>query len=245
MEPIFENSEVEIDLKSLFIALLQKWKYIVFSAIFVGAVVALINQFVLIPQYSSTSELYVLSKSTSLTSLADIQMGSSLTQDYLIVVKGRTVVNEVNKKLNLQMTYKELLEKVTVTNPSDTRILYITVKDEDPERAKEIADTFAEISSAYIAEKMDQQAPSIIEYGEINEIPIAPSKTKNTVLGAFIGAILAAVVVVIMFMMDNSVHTSDDVEKYLGLHTLSVVYATAEEEEEKSKKRRGLKRWKR
>ena len=85
----FQNDEIEIDLKDLLFEILIYWKWIVLATIITAGITFAVSKFVIIPQYESTSELYVLSKSTSITSLADIQTGSSLTNDYIVVVKGR------------------------------------------------------------------------------------------------------------------------------------------------------------
>lgn len=246
-----QHYEDEIDLLELFSALLKKWKYIVFSALFVGGITALVNQFVLIPQYASTSKFYVLSKSTSLTSLADVQLGTSLTQDYMIIVKGRGVVDEVIKELDLDLTYEQLLGKVTVENPADSRIITITVKDADPKQAKKIADKFADVAVTFIGEKMDQQEPNVFEYGYVNNQHVSPSKTKNTMIGTLAGGVLAAAVVILLHLMDDSIKTPDDIERYLGLNTLASLPDQDEsDQKEKKRKRRkrrrkgGTKKWK-
>lgn len=238
MERRNSNAEMEIDLKDLFFALLVKWQYILASALFIGGITAIVNQYVLVPQYASTAKLSVLSKSTSITSLADVQVGTSLTQDYMIIIKGRSVVSEVNKKLNLHLSYEELSGKVTVENPSNTRILNIRVTDTDPERAKKIADCFAEVSSEYIADKMDQKAPKIIEYGYASKQHVYPAKRKNVCLGILMGGFLAAAVVTILYLMDDTIKSSDDVEKYLGLHTLASIPDDGHSDKEAAKRKK-------
>lgn len=240
------DDELEIDLKELFFALLQKWKYIVFSAVFVGGITALVNLYVLVPQYASTAKLYILSKSTSLTSLADLQVGTSLTQDYMVVINSRPVAEKVISNLNLKMEYEDLISKVTVENPADTRILNITVQDEKAETAKKIADEFAEVSADYIAKKMDQDPPTIIETGFADEKPVSPHKTKNTLLGVIIGGFLAAAVVVVAYLMDDSIKTEEDIEKYIGINTLAAVPESsdpmADQLDKKRKKKRPIRK---
>ena len=79
-EQDFDN-EIEIDLKDLFLEIISYWQWIILVTIATGAVAFAISRFMITPMYESTSELYVLSKSTSITSLADIQTGTSLTND--------------------------------------------------------------------------------------------------------------------------------------------------------------------
>ncbi len=218
-----ENDEIEIDLGELFFVLLGHWKRIVLAAILAAAVVFAYCRLLVTPQYESTAKLYVLSKSTSLTSLADVQLGTSLTQDYMEVVNSRPVLEKVIEKLELEDTYEELKGRLEVENPSDTRILAITVRDPDPERAKEIVDEVADVSADFIAERMDQDSPNVFENGYVNEEKVSPTTVKNSAIGGIIGALLAAALVVVLHLMNDTIMTSDDIEKYLGMNTLSSI----------------------
>ena len=104
-EQDFDN-EIEIDLKDLFLEIISYWQWIILVTIATGAVAFAISRFMITPMYESTSELYVLSKSTSITSLADIQTGTSLTNDYIVVVKGRPVLDQVIEKSDLKLPHR-------------------------------------------------------------------------------------------------------------------------------------------
>ena len=243
MERQYEiDDEIEIDLKELFFELLNNWIMIAVSMVLVAAIAFCLSKFVMIPQYESTSELYVLSKSTSITSLADIQMGSNLTNDYIVVVKGRPVLEQVITNLGLDETYGSLSEKVALNNPSNSRILDITVTDQDPKRAKLIADEIAKVASAFIAEKMVQDPPTIIQYGYVNNNPVSPNVLTNTVLGAAVGAFLAMAIIIITYLMNDTIMSADDIERKLGLNVLGTLPLEAEEEYDgrSSSKKKGL-----
>ncbi|MBD8924892.1 MAG: capsular biosynthesis protein, partial [[Eubacterium] rectale] len=121
------NKEVEIDLLELFQVMLMHWKSLIASMVLLAAIFGLFTKFTFTPEYEAASELYVLSKSTSITSLADIQVGTSLTNDYEYVITGRTVLSTVIKNLGLKDTYEELKARVTIENPTDTRVIRIVV----------------------------------------------------------------------------------------------------------------------
>ena len=144
---------IEIDLRELFIEFLLNWKSILAAALLGAALCFCIRYFLLLPKYEATSLLYVLTKSTSITSLADLQTGANLTQDYLIVTKGRPVLDQVIYNLKLPENYEELEEIVEVTNPTNTRFIEITVKDTDPLRAKAISDEIAELAAEELLDK--------------------------------------------------------------------------------------------
>lgn len=223
MNENYKDDEIEIDLGALFFELLAHWKMICLSAVLTGIIGLVISLLLLTPQYESTSELYVLSKSTSITSLADIQMGTNLTNDYMVVVKGRPVLEQVISNLGLEEDYSELQEKVELNNPSDSRILQITVTDPDSARAKRIADEIAEVSSRFISVKMDQDPPTIISYGYADGEPVSPNVLMNTAVGVLIGAFLAMAIVVITYLLNDTIMNAEDVERKLGLNLLGTL----------------------
>lgn len=241
MEKHYEiDDEIEIDLKELFFELLNNWLVIAISGVLVAAIAFCISAFILVPQYESTSELYVLSKSTSITSLADIQMGTNLTNDYIVVVKGRPVLEQVIANLELEETYASLAEKVSITNPSNSRILQITVTDEQPQRAKSIADEIATVGSAFIAEKMQHDAPTILQYGYADGNPVSPNKMMNTLLGGVIGIFLAMAVVIISYLMNDTIMSTDDIERKLGLNVLGTLPLEEAEYDGRSRKKKPM-----
>lgn len=214
------DNEIEIDLRELFLEVLAFWRLILLALV-LGAVIAYaISKFIMVPQYESTAELYVLSKSTSITSLADIQTGTSLTNDYMVVVEGRPVLEQVIANLGLNETYKSLEKKVSLENPSNSRILKITVRDTDPLVAKAIADEIAEVGSSFISLKMDQDPPTIIQNGYADGDPVSPSTLKNTAVGGIFGALLAMAIVVLSYLFNDTIMTAEDVERKLGLNVL-------------------------
>ena len=167
--------------------------------------------------------MLVLTKETTLSSLADLQIGSQLTKDYNILITSRTVLQDVVDELNLDMTYKELMECITIENPSDTRILSITAIDKDPEMAKKIADTLAKTSADFIGDKMEVIPPKIIEVGKIATERTSPSVMKNSVIGFLLGFLACAAIVVVYAVMDDTIKTEEDIEKYLGVSVLAKV----------------------
>ncbi len=199
------------------------------------------SKYMITPMYSSMSRLYVLSKTTSITNLADIQMGSSLAKDYLIVVSSRPVLDQVIVDLQLNENYATLYSKVKVTNPDNTRLLDITVTDVQPERAKAIADDIAEVAARFISEKMDQDPPSIIQYGYADGAKVSPNVMKNTVIAGFAGGVVSVAFVALFYFLNNTIDTPDDVENKLGLKTIAQIpmehFADNESKEEKKHKK--------
>lgn len=219
------NEEFEIDLQDLFFALMSKlWAII--AALLIGAIAAgLYTTLAITPMYKSSSSIYILNQTTDLStlSMSDLQVGSALTNDYRVLVKSRAVLNKVISNLELDMTYEDLNNSVTTYNEDNTRVLTIMVHNPDPYMAKTIVDEVTQVSIKRIAEIMDTVEPNIVDEGTVDTVAISPNLKKNVLIGALIGFILAAGIIVVRFLMNDSIKTSEDVEKYLGLNTLGVI----------------------
>lgn len=227
---VVADDEIEIDLLALAREYLKHWKMIVVTMLLCGVVSFSFSKFLITPMYASTSRLYVLTKSTSITSLADIQTGGALAADYLDIVNSRPVLDQVIKKLHLDMDYKSLKSKVTVENPSNTRILNITVTDENPNTAKRIADCIAGVSASFISQKMDQDPPSIIQNGYADQDKVSPNTKKNTLIAMVLGFVLVCGYLTVMYLVNDTIETPEDVENKLGMQVLGSLPLETNEE---------------
>ena len=219
----------EIDLLEILRAFKQKLWLILLAAFIGGGGAGAFSKLVLVPEYTSTAMLYVLSKETTLTSLADLQIGSQLTKDYRINVTSRPVLQDVIDSLGLEMDYKDLRKKLTLDNPSDSRILTITAKDPDPALAKLIVDKVAYTASDKSGEIMEMVPPKLIEDGEVSLIPVGPNNKKNAVMGMMAAAAFVCGLLTLQVVLNDTVRTEDDVTKYLGLTVLAAVPARESE----------------
>ena len=127
------------------------------------------------------------------------------------------------------MEADDLVSKIKCEIESDSRVLQVTVTDPDPERAKEIVDAVADISAKQITSVMQIDGVNVIEYGRVATSPSSPNVKKNTVLGAAVGVVLAIAVLVVKFLLDDTIKSSEDVERYLGITNLSLIPLTEEE----------------
>lgn len=217
------NDEIEIDLIELLYLLKTRIWIILLTAIIFASGSGLISSFLITPMYQSTAKLYILTKSTSITSLADIQLGTQLTQDYMVLIKSRPVVTKVIENLELDMSYESLVNIINISNTSNTRILEIRAEYPDAYMAKQIVDEFAQVSRTQIAKIMDTAEPSVVEDGYASPHPSSPSLMKNIMIAGLAGVFLASAVIIVLYLMDDTIKTAEDVEKYLGLTTLGLI----------------------
>ena len=211
-----DNDEITIDLTELFMALWSKLHIIIMAGV-LGALIAFVGtSFFITPKYTSETKVYVLTRADSSAGVTytDLQTGAQLTQDYMELATSRPVLEQVIAVLNLDLTPEELKNMISVNTPEGTRILSITVQSEDPKEAKEIADAVRESVSIQITE---------VEEGNLPTSPSSPSVSRNIALGALLGLVLAMGVITLIFILDDTIKTPDDVEHYLGLNTLTSI----------------------
>ena len=217
----FNNKDDEIDLLELASVLWNKILFILIGFA-IGAIIAFgITKFLITPLFKAQSTIYVFTKSTSITSMADINIGSALTVDFKYVGTTRDVIEAAIDELGLNTTYEDLVKKIAITNPSNSRLLEITVTDPDPVAAANISNTVADCLRERIADVMDTDKPSMVQRAVVPTKKSSPSTTRNTAIGALIGALLVAAVVIIRHLMDDTIKDEDDVQNYLQLHTLA------------------------
>ena len=235
----------EIDLKELLFALLNKWYWIVLITLLGGLIGFLYVTYFVPETFKSKTSIYIYNQQSESMTYSDLQMGTTLTKDYEVLVKSRTVLDKVIEDLNLNISYDSLNSMVTVTAPASTRIVEITVVTTNPRMSQSIADAVREISSKSITEVMGVDAVNVVETANLPEKKAGPSITKYTMLGAVLGGILICGIIVLTFLFNDTIQTQDDVEKYLGLSTLGIIpidEALAEEEKRRKKLQKNKKK---
>lgn len=234
-----DNEEViEIDIQELLAVLLHRiWLIGVCGAV-CGLMAFLISRFLIPPMYESSTSVYILNKNDGNTiTYSDVQLGSTLTKDYARLITSRGVLEKVIESCALEESIEELEKRVSVETLSDTRLIVITVTDKSPLMACYIADEIREEASARIEEVMDIEAVNMVDAANLPEKPAKPSVKMWSVIGLLLGLFLCAGVLTVQFMTDDTVKTSEDIEKYLELSTLAMIPVM--EEENGAKNRHG------
>lgn len=219
-----EGDGMEVDLREMFFLLLDKWKLILMSGLLLALLSLSYSKFMVPERFESATSIYILNQQIeNMTTYNDLQTGSILTQDYEVLVKGRTVLEGTIKRLGLNLTYEELSKMVSVNVPASTRIVEIKVRTTDPYLSKDIADTIREISSQNISEIMGVDAVNVVERANLPEKKCSPNVVRNTILGGMFGGIFACAVILISYLFNDAIRTPDDVEYHLGLSTLGII----------------------
>ena len=230
---------LEIDILELAGVVLSKIWIVIVSVLVFAAATYLVCFFLITPKYESTTKIYVINRqnSESLT-YSDLQSGTQLTKDYQELVTSRPVLEEVKAELGIDIDNDDFKKKITVSVPTDTRIVSITAEDTDPYMARAMADGIRKSASEHIANVMNTEAVNVVEEANLPTEISSPKTIRNTLIGGVLGGAVAVMIIIIVFIMDDTIKNPDDVEKYLGLSVLGSI-PVLDEELVRNKDRKG------
>lgn len=235
-----KDDTVEINLWEIALYLFHWLWLLAVAGLVAGAIAFSYSAFILTPMYTSTTKVYILSKqgNDDKMTYSDTQLANNITKDFKEMIKSRTVVETVIRDLNLSESYGSLSGRISVSNATDTRVVGISVKDADPKKAQMLANSIRDVAGEHIREVMDLEAVNVVDEANLPESPSEPSKKKYTLIGFLIGVVASAAVLILRFYLDDSIKSSDDIEKYLGLSTLASIPVFESEEDAKRKKKK-------
>ena len=133
------------------------------------------------------------------------------------------MLEQVQSELGLDITTEKLKKKITVSVPTDTRIVSITAEDTDPYMARAIADRVRISAAQHIADVMNTEAVNVVEEGNLPTQISSPKILRDTAIGGVAGAFIAVMIIVIIYIMDDTIKNPDDIEKYLNLSVLGTI----------------------
>ena len=222
------NGETVIDLFELLGVVVKKiWIIIILTV--AGALAAFAYTiFLVTPLYKSSALLYVNNSDFSLGSVsistADLSAAKSLVATYSVILKSRTVINEVIEISGVNYSYDDMAKMVEAKAVDNTEVFSITVTSADPKEAEMLANLYAEILPLKISEIVNGSEPKVVDYAVIAAKRSSPSYTKNTAIGALLGFVIAAGIIVILYLRDDIIHSEEYLSKtYPNIPLLTVV----------------------
>lgn len=234
-----QQAEQTIDLIELFYYLLSKLHLIVLGMVLGGMLMGFYASSHVVPVYTATSKLYIMGQ-TGANIIADLQIGSVLTMDYQEVFKTWEVHQMVNEQLGLNYSYSRLQGMLSVENPEDTRVLYITIRDTDAQRAADIANAYATAAKKFITQTMDTDEPSTFSIALVPSVAGGTSITNSIIKGVLVGTVLVGGILVLMFLLDNRPKSPEDIMRYANIPTLAVIPKHPELSGDKEHKRKAV-----
>ena len=202
------------------------WIFILF-AIIAGCISGYYSYYVMKPVYEADTTLFVNNKTyDSEYGIAydDLLVGAQLVKDYSELIRSRKVTNAVLQELKQKnLTEEAVAGMITVSSKNETRIIEISVKNYDPVLAMKVANSVANEFSKKAVELMHVENVNIVDAAKLPDGPVGPNEMRNIAIAVFAALVLAAGLVFGLEYLDNTIRTTEDVEKRLGLTILGTI----------------------
>lgn len=241
METTNKKEELELDLREITAVLLDKIAIIILVSIICTAIAFIYTKFMVSPTYKSSTSIYVTNAQqteSDQVNLSAIQSSSYLTKDYVVLTKSRPVLESVIDELKLGMTTDELLGTISVSSATETRIITISATSTDPWKAKSIADAMREAAIEQITRVVGKDTVQKIDDANTPKSPVGPNLKLNLIIGFLAGFVITVIIIIVRYMLDDSIKVEEDVEKYLGISVLGAIPMTETPDSKKKKKKK-------
>ena len=214
----------EIDLKELFDIFWNK-RILILSVVIIFMIIGAIYTFSFTtPMYSSSTTLVlVMASTTSGTSsiaIDDVNLNSELVSTYSVIVTSNDVLGEVISNLGIDENENQLKSNVSVSTVDDTEVIEITVKHENAVYAAKIANEIAEVFSEKIKKIYNMDNVYILDEAEVSSSPSNLNYSRDIIVFALIGLVVVMAYVFIINLLDDTIKSSDEIEKKYGLYVL-------------------------
>ena len=219
-----DDQTIEIDLLDL-LGFYMSRQPLLIAAIVIGALIAgLVTTFMIPDRYTATSKMYMVSSSSnSVVNLSDLNLGSSLSKDYVQLMNSRPAIQDVITKLKLDMNYSQVRGMINMSVVEGTRIININVTSRDPQLAMDIANQMTHTTKILLPKVMDAPAPTIVEEAILPSSPSSPNLRKNVMVGSLALLVVVLGILTVLYLMDDTIKNADDLEKVFGVMPLAVV----------------------
>ena len=223
------QQEYEIDLLDLAKAMWSHIVAIVLAAVVCAGLALGYTKLLITPTYKANALLYVNSSDISVAgsklsiSASDLPAAKSLVDTYIVILNTRTTLNDVIEQSGVSYSYDQLKKMISASSVNSTEIFSVEVTSTSPQEAELLANTIARVLPEKIASVVDGSSVRIVDTAVVPSKKAAPSTGKNTMLGFLLGAVLACGAVVVLYLMDDKIHSADYLLSSYDLPLLAVI----------------------
>lgn len=223
---------VELDLREVFAALLERIWLIIASAVLVASLVLGYTVAFVTPQYQASVYMYVNNNSNNnagnnAISSSDLAVALKLVNTYVNIIKRdavlETAAERIAKDTGEFYTSAQLRSMLTAASVEETEIFEVRVSHPDPEMAAIIANAIAEEAPAVIASTIEGSSAKVIDQAKVPTSPYTPSYSRNALLGAAVGVLIAAAIVVLQVLLDKRIKSEEDLAKISQVPVLGTI----------------------
>ena len=209
------RESVDVDIRRVLLVLWQNLWMILLTGVLVAGLALGYAWMFITPTYEASTQIYVNNQQTDTPGFSSSQISAAqdLAYTYMVILESRNVLNDVAEQTGLGYSYAQLKNMVSSSTVNSTEVFQVVVKCTNYKHATVIANSIADVLPDKIAAVVEGSSVRVVDYAVENPNPVGPEYKKFMMLGALVGALLCAAVVIIMDLMDTTIKS----EEYLTL----------------------------
>lgn len=211
---------------------LKRWWLFVICAIIGGLLAFCYTGFLVTPVYDSVGTLIVNNSQTNTSGTmdqSDIFTSQQLVETYAVVLGSDRYLNIVADEVNLGYTAQQIKGMLSISGVNNTEVMRVIVRNTNPEHAALIAQAVLDNAKEEIIRVVEVGSVKVIDNASIPQFPSSPNVPRSVLLGILLGIIVAAVIVFVGEMLDNTVKDEQDLTKRFDLPILGSIPTFGEE----------------
>lgn len=186
------------------------------------------------PEYKSSVTILLVADENRVDkelTQTDLSINSSLISTYSSIAKSTNVIQKTIENLGLNISASKLQKSIEATQIEKTQFLKITVKNENPEVAKNIANELAKVFTEQIKEIYNLENISIVDEAEVESQPCNINHIKDIIIFTFAGMIVSAILVMVIYIFDDTIKDEKDIERNIKLKNIGTLPVDKENNE--------------
>ncbi len=225
-----EDKELEINIPGMFMAIIKKIWIVILAAIIVGAGAFLYFKNTYVPVYQTKVGLYIIGNKQDPAAVTSVQIATNIAKDYELLIKDPIVLDKVSAAIKEKgicedngnpISVSKLSRSISVESPENTRILWITVNWGSAEEVQTIANAVRDAAYEELPKITNVPASTLSPANK--GVLIGSNVFRNAVIFAFLAACLAALVIAVIYVLDDKISSRKDIEQRLGISVLGVI----------------------
>ncbi|WP_416147688.1 YveK family protein [Salipaludibacillus sp. HK11] len=219
--------EETISLKEIYDTLKKRISLIIVITIAAVALSAVVSYFILTPSYQASTQLLVnqSNEEGQAYTSGELRTNLDLINTYNVIITSPRIIEPAIEQLGLERSAGALRNQITVNSEGDSQVVSISVEDDDPAIAVQIANTLGTVFQEDIVEIMNVDNVSILTSAELSEspTPVSPNPPLNMAIAMVVGLMAAVGLAFLLEFLDNTIKTEEDVEQKLGIPVLASI----------------------
>jgi capsular exopolysaccharide family len=227
----------EINLRDLLSYFKKHLILFIVMVLFVVSAGTIYSVFLLKPEYKAQATVILSSDKSKNTVQSEINANKNLIDTYTEVVKSHRVLDRVKNEMQIDDTYEQLVKKVTVASLKDTEIISISVVDRDKNHSYSLANTIADTFTNEIGQIYNDKSVNVLDRAVEPQKPHNVDLVKQEAIYAAAGIVLATAVIFLMFYIDRTIKTTEQIEQLFKLPIYGKIRKLETEKQKQQRKK--------